>query len=139
VKRTLGKAVNAPRASLGALVVAFAASSCGDQCLVYDYAPPSARLRIVIAATGEPICNNLEYFVSTSRGTPIPHEDTCDWWLPEWTTSADAGASSPESEVVVTVAGYAPETVSFEVTRNECGEIQQPELQQVEVEMEAAP
>jgi hypothetical protein len=108
-------------------------SACKDECLVYDYSPPSARLQIFDAATGQGICSSLEFFVTTSRGEPISHEDTCEWWLPDWTSSADAGAGADESEVVVTVAGYLPETLSIEISRNECGEIQQPEPQRVDV------
>jgi hypothetical protein len=106
---------------------------CKDECLVYDYSPPSVRLQIFDAETGEGICSSLEFFVSTNRGAPISHEDACEWWLPDWVARPDAGAAADESEVVVTVAGYLPETLSIAIPRNECGEIQQPEPRHVGV------
>ena len=117
-----------------ALLGALAAACGGDRCLVYEYGPPSLRLAIRDAATREPICSTTLFFVSTNRGAPIAHEDVCEWWLPAWTPGGDAGADAAESAVVVTVAGYQPETLVVDISRNECGEVQQPALLQLSVQ-----
>jgi hypothetical protein len=105
-------------------------AGCGDRCLAFDYSPPSAELSLRDAATGQPMCSSSDFFITTSSGTLIPHEDTCEWWLPEWISAADAPDAS-ESQVTLSVNGYTPRILIFEVTRNECGEIQRPAFQEV--------
>lgn len=108
------------------------ASACGDRCLASDYAPPSARFALRDSVTGAGLCSARAFVVTTSVGAPIAHEDACEWWLPAW-IAGDAGASATTAEVTLTVAGYSPETVVFDVARNDCGEIQRPPLQQLDV------
>jgi hypothetical protein len=92
---------------------------------------------LVDAAAGTPLCSRSEYIVSTNRGDAIAHEETCEWWLPAWTPGGDAGAAATDSELVVTATGYRPESISIEIQRNECGEVQPPAL--VELQLEPAP
>ena len=114
--------------------------SCDDgSCLVYEYGPPSLRIAIFDAATGEPVCSRASHIVRTNRGDAIPHEDVCEWWLPAWTPGGDAGANATESELVVNVTRYLPETVSVEIPRNDCGEIQQPPLLEISVDPDPTP
>jgi hypothetical protein len=123
------------RATWIGVSLACLASACeGERCLAYDYAPPSARLTLSDAATGEPLCTRADYVVTTSRGPAIPHEDACEWWLPAW-TDADAGATA--SEIQVRVTGYQPQTLSIARVTDECGEVQQPPL--LELQLEPAP
>lgn len=117
-------------------LLASGASACGDRCLASDYAPPSARLALRDAVTGVAICSARDFVVTTSVGTPIAHEDTCEWWLPAWIPPQDGGATTAVSEVTLSVAGYSSETVVLDVRRNDCGEIHQPPLRQVDVTRE---
>ena len=110
-----------------------AACACGDRCLTSDYAPPSARFALRDAVTGAGLCSARDLLVTTSIGDPIAHEDACEWWLPEWIAPPEIEASATAAEVTVTVAGYTAETVVLDVRRNDCGEIQRPPLQQLEV------
>lgn len=110
------------------------ASGCGDRCLAYDYGPPSARLTLRDASTGEPLCSRADYVVSTSRGAAIPHEDTCEWWLPAWT---DGDTDTPSAEVELSVTGYLAQVVSIPLVTNGCGELQQPPP--LELQLEPAP
>lgn len=123
--------------SRAARVVAYAAlcavGACGgDRCLAYDYAPPSARLQLRDAATGELLCRAADFSVTTDRGAAIPHEDACEWWVPTWLPSGDAGGSD-RTELAVSVTGYAPARAAVEITRNDCDEVQPPVLVQVEL------
>ncbi len=128
------------RACLLALVSLCFAAGCDDEsCLVYDYGPPSLRIAVVDAATGEPVCSRASYIVRTNRGDAIAHEDVCEWWLPAWTREGDAGANATESELVVNVTRYLPQTVSVEIPRNNCGEIEQPPLLEVSVDPDPNP
>jgi hypothetical protein len=129
---TLARAARAATLALAAA----ASSGCGDECLAYDYSPASARLQIRDAATGESICTAADFSVTTDRGPAIAHEDTCDWWLPEWAPVDDPLAT--QSELVVTVTGYQPQPIAIPIARNECGEIQRPAPVLVDVQPAAA-
>jgi hypothetical protein len=125
---------------LGVTLAASTVGCDGDRCLAYsDYGPPSLRLALVDAATGEALCSRSDYIVRTSRGDAIPHEDTCEWWLPQWTLQGDAGANATASDIELTVTGYLPRTVSVDISRNDCGEIQAPPLLRIDVEPDPAP
>lgn len=117
-------------------LLGWVSSACGDRCLALDYAPPSARIELRDAATGEAICSASDFVVTTSLGSPIAHEDTCEWWLPQWLARQDAGANATESTVTLMVAGYLPAPVVFEVRRDTCGEAQRPPLQLLSLEPE---
>lgn len=112
-------------ASLGALAV-----GCGDACLAYDYAPPSLRLQLRDAASGEPLCSPADFVVTTSRGALSAHEEACEWWLAGWT---DAEAEVARAELELQVEGYLPRTFAVDVRRNGCGEIQRPPVQELDV------
>lgn len=123
------------RNSVLAAALGCASAACGDRCLVYDYAAPSARAQIRDAATGGALCSPADYIVATNLGPAIAHEDTCEWWLPDW---APTGPNALVAELTLSVTGYEPETVSLGINRNECGVIQPPPVVQVEVEPVAA-
>ena len=123
----------------GAATALFGATSllagvgCGDKCEAFDYAPPSARFTIVDGDSGDPICDS-DTEIEATRGRLIPLEDLCEWWLPEWLTEEAAEDGEASTKVTVSMEDYRSETVTIEVSRNGCGEIQQPPLVEVTLE-----
>lgn len=114
--------------SRGAAVcfVAVLIGGCGGgECTWYAYAPPSARVKVRDAMTGDLLC---EPQASTDRGPAIQHKDLCELWIPVWFPDADAGPS-----VTLTVEGYEPKEITFPVKEDECGHLEQPPMQTVEV------
>ncbi len=108
-----------------AYLAAASSAACGDECTAYDYAPPSARFRIMDERKDEALCDpDLE--ITADRGRPIPLEDLCEWWLPEWIPEEGVEEGADSVEVTLSLSGYAARTVTLPVSRDGCGEIQQP-------------
>lgn len=128
-----------PRAPLWAQSLAFTAlgllsSGCGDPCLAFDYSPPSARLSIVDAASGDALCDPSTD-VQASRGEPVLHADTCEWWLADWVDDG-VEAAVGSAEITLSLTGFVAQTIMLEVARNGCAEIQRPPLLRVELQRE---
>jgi hypothetical protein len=102
------------------LVVSALAACSGDQCLVFDYAPPSALFTLADRDTGEPICDAA---VTVSDMRPvIAHSERCEYELPGW---ADPQLGQT---MILQVGGFADETVELPAPEeDECGEVQAPE------------
>jgi hypothetical protein len=105
-------------ASLGALLAAPGCS--GDQCLVFDYAPPSAVFTLTDRDTDEPICDAAVTIPDMRR--IIAHSERCEYELPGW-ADAELGQT-----MILQVEGFADETVELPAPEeDECGEVQAPE------------
>jgi hypothetical protein len=110
-----------------ALALTAPALGCGDeQCLVFDYAPPSALFTVTNRATGEPLC---ELALKLADGRPvIAHPARCEYELADW--------ADPElgQTLVLRAPGFADETVSLPApARDGCDQVIAPDTQQFQM------
>jgi hypothetical protein len=109
---------------LGRLGLALLLAGCSDEeCLWFGYTPPSARIQLRDSETGERVC---DLTATTNRGPAVLYEDLCEYAIPLWYPSGDAGPG-----VTLTVTGYEPEPIQFPVTQDDCGQIEGPPLQEI--------
>ncbi len=114
------------------LLAVLSAGCASDECLVFDYAPPSARLLLIDSATGEKIC---DADVTTCDGRNVfARAADCVYEVPDW-ADAELGSTA-----WLMVAGYQLKKVTFPSPQPDaCGELDAPELQELELTPAATP
>jgi hypothetical protein len=95
----------------------FAGCGTDDRCLYFEHAPPSARIKLRDASTGEELCGVT--VTTADRRKVVRYEELCEYRLAAW--FVDGGAS-----VTIQVFGYFDRDVTFDAARNECGELEAP-------------